>query len=781
MRYLLVFALCVVTCAPVVELVAPTSAVAGVTRVKVVGNERLDSGTVQFYAKVPLIGDITQSEIDTAIKNLYSTSLFSGVSINVVGNELVIKVKENPVVRSIKIVGNRLFSDKNLENEVLKMKRMSIFTEAKLNRDLSTLHALYQSRGMLGAKVSYSVKRAPHNAVDITLNIVEGKSTRISEIRFVGNKEFSSEELKAAISSKEHTLKQAFGLFSSSTKFFTERLVVDQSLLREFYASRGFLDFRVKSVVPEVSKNLMRATIVFSVEEGKKYQFGESTIDVSDIAHSYEGIEKDLLKLVLSKKGEVFDVTMVNGSVARITAYLNDRGNLFASVNSDYNVQGNAVNVKYSVSLGSSVYIHRINIVGNDRTLDHVIRSKLGVSEGDVYSTLAIRQSRRRLMGVDFFESVDVETQRVSESLVDLNFKVKERSTGSFDIGAGFSSESGLVGKISIGERNVLGTGKVVALDVSRSMTSLSGTLDLVTPNIFDSEVAFGVGVFYSQQGNASFPDKKKTLRLLPPSEGGSFSNTNAGLSTRLSCNFTDSVAGSLQYYYKYHRIHNIGESASIYIKEQEGRHLDSAVGYSLVYSSLDSAYKPSSGVFAKVSQSFSGVGGNLHYVKTEASSAHFFQVFRKINEDIILKIKPSFGYVFAYSGETVKIGQRFFAGSSEIRGFASSGIGPRDRTTKESLGGKLFYGVVTQLDFPIGLPEHLGIKGSVFADVASLSRLDSVVVGYDTSDLPRLSVGFGFSWKSPFGPVRIDFGFPLVKEKFDIRDKIRISTDAGV
>ncbi|KAF2282090.1 hypothetical protein GH714_042914 [Hevea brasiliensis] len=699
--------------------IVPTSAAAGVTRVKVVGNERLDSGTVQFYAKVPLTGDVTQPEIDEAIKNLYATSLFSRVSVRVEGNELVIRVKENPVVRSIKIVGNRVFSDKNLENDVLKMKKMSIFTEAKLKRDLSTLHALYQSRGMLGAKVSYAVRRAPHNAVDIVLNIVEGKATRIGEIRFVGNKAFSSSELRAIIYSKEHKLKEGFGLFGGSTKFFAERLVADQSIL----------------------------------QEGKKYQFGESTVTVSDIAYSYEGIEKDLLELVLSKKGGVFDATMVNGSVARITAHLNERGNLFASVKSDYDVQG-------------------------DVTLDNVIRRKLGIHEGDVYSTGAVRQSRKRLADMDFFETVDVETQKISDSLVDLNFRVKERGTGSFDIGAGFSSESGLVGKISVRERNAFGAGKMVAFDLSRSMTSLSGTLDLVTPNVLDSDVAFGVGVFYSQQGSPS--SSGGTLGGLLSSSEGSFSSTNAGLSTRLSCNLTDSVAASLQYYYKYHSIHNIGESASIYIKEQEGRHFDSAVGYSLVYSSLDSTYKPSTGVFAKVSQLFSGIGGNLHYVKTEASSAHFFPVFRRIHNDIVLKVRPSFGYVFAYSGETVKIGQRFFVGNSEIRGFAASGIGPRDRNTKESLGGKLFYGLTTQLDFPIGLPEHLGIRGSVFADVASLSRLDSGVGGYDTSDLPRLSIGFGFSWKSPFGPVRIDFGFPIVKEKFDIKDRIRISTDAG-
>ncbi|MGN7678285.1 MAG: outer membrane protein assembly factor BamA [Anaplasma sp.] len=755
-----------------------TPSAAGVVKIKVVGNERLDAGTVQFYSKLPLTGDITQAQVDSAIKNLYSTSLFSKVSIRIVGSELIIRVKENPVVRSIRIRGNRTFSDKNLEEGVLQLKAMSIFTEAKLRHDLSTLHALYQSRGMLGAKISYSVSRTKHNAVDITLSVLEGRSTRVGEIRFVGNKVFSSTELKAVVASKEYSIKEFFGLFSGSTKFFSERLLVDQSLLRDFYASRGFFDFRVKSVVSEVSPDLSRATVVFSIEEGKKYRFGDSVITLSDAVQSYEGMEQDLLALVLSRKGEVFNTMLVNSSVARITGYLNGKGNLFASVKSDYEVQGDTVNVKYSVSPGSSVYIRRINLVGNTRTLDLVMRRKLGVAEGDVYSAVAIRQSRKRLMDMDFFESVDVETQKVSEDLVDLSFKVKERGTGSFDIGAGFSSASGLVGKISVKERNIFGTGKVVAFDLSRSMNSLSGMLDLVTPNLLDSDVAFGVGAFYSRQGGAS--STKSLDKLLLPSEGP-FSSTNAGVSARLSCGLTDTVAGSLQYSYKYHSIHNIGEAASLYIREQEGKHFDSAIGYSLAYSSLDSAYRPSSGVLAKISQSFSGVGGNLHYVKTEASSAHFFPILRGLNDSIVLKVKPAFGYVFAYAGEKVRIGQRFFIGSNEIRGFSTSGIGPRDRVTKEALGGKLFYGVSAQVDFPIGLPEHLGIRGSVFADVASLSRLDQEGQGYDTSDLPRLSIGFGFSWRSPFGPVRVDFGFPLVAEKFDIKDRMRISTDAGI
>ncbi|MDB1135314.1 outer membrane protein assembly factor BamA [Candidatus Anaplasma sp. TIGMIC] len=772
MRYFLVFALLAFMCATVVTAQAGT-----VERLRVEGTKRLDAATVEFYAKVTLPGELAATDVDAVLKNLYATSLFKKVDVTVVDEELVVTVEENPIVRNIILKGNHVFSDKNLENDVLKLKKMSVYTEAKLERDLANLHALYQSRGLLGVNVTHAVVPAPRNYVDIIIKVEEGATTRIKNILFVGNDTFSDVELKNVIASKERSLTDIFGFFGNSTKFFAERLMVDQSLLRDYYTSRGYLDFKVRSTTTEVGSNLAEATVIFSLEEGKKYHFGTATVTIDDGPITKEEEEHRLANMILTREGEVFDMSLVERTAALLTAYLNERGNLFATVKNDYTIKDDAVNVAYKVSLGQSVYVRRINIAGNTRTLDVVLRRKLGISEGDVYSTFAMKQSRKKLMNLDFFETVDVNTQKISERLVDLNFTVKERGTGSFDIGAGFSPASGLVGKVSIKERNLMGTGKVVAFDLMRSLTGMSSTLDLVTPDIFDSEVSFGIGSFYSRQGSAP----AKSLGGLFPSDSP-FSSTNAGFSARLSCSLTDSVAASLQYYYKYHSIHNVGNSASKYIKEQEGVHFDSSVGYSLLYSSIDNPYKPKRGTMIRMSQSVSGVGGNLHYVKTEVSSAHVYHVLRRFHDEITLKVKPSFGYVFAYAGEHVKIGQRFFMGNSEIRGFSSSGIGPRDIKTGEALGGKLYYGAVTQLDFPIGLPDNLGVRGSLFLDIASLSGLDyKEVEGFRTSDLPRVSVGFGFSWQSPFGPIRVDFGFPIVAEKFDSKDMLRISTDAGL
>ena len=772
MRYFFVF----VAWASFCFYAGPVGA-ANITRIRVEGNERVDAGTVEFYAKVALPLDASEENIDAIIKNVHASTLFVTVNVNVEGETLVITVKERPIVREVKVVGNSEFSNKDLENDLLRIKKLSVFSEGKLQRDLANLRALYHGRGLLNAKIDYEVKSAPRNAVDVVIKVREGSAARIGSLRIVGNNAFPENVLRSILASRERVVTDVLGYFSNRTKLHTERLLVDQSLLRDFYTSRGYLDFKVRSVVTELNPEKTQATVVFSVEEGKQYTFGKALVDIDDNPTEKDGVEKRLASMLLMKEGEVFNLALVEKTASLLAAYLKEKGNLFATVQNDFEVRDDVVDVKFKVVLGQSVYIRKVNIIGNTRTQDLVIRQKLTFTEGDIYSSFALHNTRRKLLNLDFFETVEMDTEKVTESAVDINIKVKERGTGSFDIGAGFAPASGLVGKISVKERNLLGTGKIVSFDLMRSMTGLSAVLDLVTPNFLESDVALGVGAFYSSQGAAG---KKKLGGLY--THDSPFSSTNAGFSTRLTCSLTDRVAASLQYYYKYHSVHDIGINASRYIQEQEGEHFDSSVGYGLIYSTLDSAYMPRSGVYARLNQSLSGIGGNLHYVKTEASSTHLYNVFKKIHPDLVFKLKLTGGYVFAYKGQHVKIGQRFFIGSNEIRGFSSTGIGPRDSFTHEALGGKIYYGASAQLDFPIGLPEHLGIRGSVFCDAASLYGLDYANTdGYRTSTLPRVSVGFGFSWRSPFGPIRVDFGFPLVMEKFDIRDTMRITTDTGI
>ncbi|KJV69462.1 outer membrane protein assembly factor BamA [Candidatus Neoehrlichia procyonis] len=758
------------------NLISTNALSAEITSVKIYGNKRIDNNTIYFYTKHPLTGNITQANIDQIIKNLYSTHLFSKVEVSIENDtQLIIRLKENPVINNIYIKGNKEFNNKDLKDDVLQLKALSVFTKTKLRHDISQLYTLYQSKGKLGVKITYDITDKSNNSIDLTININEGITAKIKTIKFIGNKSFTDYQLKSLLTSKEVKF---FKIFSSSTKYLIDRLMIDQANLYNFYATNGFINFKVRSIISEVSDDYSSVNIIFSLEEGNRYKFGTSTIFTDKNFIGNKDIKSHLQKLIQSQQGNVFNITKVNNSISAITSYLNNQGNLFSTAKSEHEIieKDNIVNVKYIVYTGDHVYINNINIKNNTRTLDSVIRRQLSISEGDVYNSSTVKTSQQNVLNLGFFEDVNVETQKINDNSVDLNFNVKERGTGSFDIGAGFSSMTGLVGKINIKERNILGTGKTFAIKLERSITNFSGAADLITPYFLDSNISLGIGLFYSQQKNQA--NEQRVL----PSDTSVFSSSSMGFSTRLSHNITNNIIGALQYSYKYNHIYDVSRYASILIREQKGKNIDSSIGYSLIYSSIDNMYQPKNGIFAKIEQSLSGIGGTLHYIKTEGSATYLHPILQKINNDIIFKIKSSLGYVFAYNNEGIKIGQRFFIGSNDIRGFSISGIGPRDKITHDALGGNFYFSLINQVDFPIGLPDNLGIKGSLFIDAATLFGIDSEMHNnYDSSKSLRIAIGFGFSWKSPFGPVRIDFGFPIKQEKFDIKYVPRFSPDTGI
>ena len=744
-----------------------------VKQVQINGNHRLDYNTIYFYSKINLQDNVTQSTIDQIIKNLHLTQLFSHVEVYVnKDNYLVINVKENPVINDITFHGNKEFNKKDLHNDIFKLKKLSVFTKSKLQQDISNLLLLYQSRGKLGAKIFHEVKELENNKVDIVIKISEGPTSRIKNIKFIGNKFFSDTVLKKAIQSTEFYL---YKIFSNNTKFASERLMLDQAGLYNFYTSKGFIDFRIKSAVPEIMDD-HNVNLIFSIEEGIKYKFGNSNIIIDKQVNNHEQLKEEIQNLILSKSGNTFNREVINNSIEKITQYLSNNGNFFSDIKQDYHTRGDVVDVDYIIYTGNKVYINNINITNNQTTMDQVIRQKLNISEGDIYNASVINRSYKNILSLGFFESINVENHKINDSLVDLNFQVKERGTGSFDIAAGFSSITGLVGKINIQERNLFGTGKVLSLHVEKSAASLSSSIDFIIPNFSDTDSAVGFGLFYSHQNKSSTQDPTSgPAAKLIGNPDPTFSSSNAGFMLHTSHDITDDLGISLNYSYKHVNILNVKDTASDLIKEQSGKNIDSSIGYALQYRKFD--LKITDGYLIKLRQSFSGLGGTLHYIKTEGSVNYSKALFPTLSNDILLSIKTSMGYVFSYkSDEQVKISQRFILGSNEIRGFHASGIGPRDKTTLDALGGKFYFNIINQVDFPIGLPEDLGIKGSLFIDAATLFGLDYTNKDYYESKSLRVSAGFGFSWRSPFGPMRLDFGFPLLKEEYDVTDMIRFS-----
>ncbi|CEI84742.1 outer membrane protein assembly factor BamA [Ehrlichia minasensis] len=743
-----------------------------VKQVQINGNHRLDYKTIYFYSKINLEDNVTQETIDQIIKNLHSTQLFSHIDVHVnKDNYLVINVKENPVINNITFYGNKEFNKKDLQNDILKLKKLAVFTKSKLQQDISNLLMLYQSKGKLGAKIAYEVKELENNKIDVIIKINEGPTSRIKNIKFIGNKFFSDAILKKAIQSTEHYI---YKIFSSNTKFASERLMLDQAGLYNFYISKGFIDFKVKSVVPELRDD-HNINLIFSVEEGIRYKFGNSNIIIDKQVTNHQQLKEEIQKLVMSKSGDTFNREVINNSIEKITQHLSNNGNFFSDVKYEYNIKNDTVDIDYIIYTGNKVYINKINITNNKTTLDQVIRQKLNISEGDIYNASVINRSYKNILGLGFFESVNVENHKINDSLVDLTFQVKERGTGTFAVSAGFSSVTGLVGKINIQERNLLGTGKVLSLQAEKSTSSLSSSIDIVMPNFLDTDSAIGFGLFYAHQNKPG--GKSYSPNKFIGNSDSAFSSSNAGFMLHTSHDITDDLGLSLNYAYKHVNIFNIKDTASDLIKEQGGKSIDSSIGYALQFRKFDNLSKIRDGYLIKLRQNFSGLGGTLHYIKTEGSINYSRELFPKISNDILLSIKTSMGYVFSYkSDEQVKINQRFIIGSNEIRGFHVSGIGPRDKKTLDALGGKFYFSMINQVDFPIGLPDDLGIKGSLFIDAATLFGLDYTDKEYYENKSLRVSAGFGFSWRSPFGPMRLDFGFPILKEDYDVTDMIRFS-----
>ncbi len=730
-----------------------------VKAVEVVGNERLDYQTIYSYAKIN--NEMDDDDIDAIIKNLHNTGLFSDIKVHFDEEQnLIITIKENPIINNIIIKGNHVFSDKEIKNNILQLRPLVVFTNTKLNNDLVNLVSAYRTSGSkLQIKVKHEIIELENNRVNVVLKIDEGRTSRLKKIKFIGNKTFSDSKLKQVINSKEY---KSYKFFGGNTKYLPERLMLDKALISYFYSTNGYIDVTIKSSITEFDDNL-NAYLTFLIEEGTKYNVGSTEVSVDS---QLQDMEQEIADIIKTNDEGVFNIETVSSTTEKVNKYLNDKGYIFATVEPEYNKHENIVDINYKISIGSKAYINRIDISGNNRTLDQVIRRQLNISEGDAYSISAIQKSRRKLINTGFFEMADIESSRIQNDLVDLNVNVKEKSTGNLQIGGGFSSASGLMGNINIKERNLFGTGKELSFLLEKTALSFSSNLDFTENHFLDSDVSLGMGVFFSSQTQ---------------SINSSFSSNNSGFSTRLSYNITDDLSQSLRYSFKYNDIENVKPNASLFIKEQEGKNIDSSIGHALTYNKLDNTFNPKNGYLLRLSQDLSGLGGTLNYIKSEISFACFKSVLPKISDDIVLRLKGSAGYAFSYSDEELKIGQRFFIGMNEVRGFNLAGIGPRDPNTHDALGGKFYFTGTTQADFPIGFPEYAGVKGSLFVDYGTLFGLDYKNKNYLDDKSLRISVGFGFSWNSPLGPMRLDFGFPLAKESHDLTKVIRFSVDTGI
>ncbi len=581
--------------------------------------------------------------------------------------------------------------------------------------------------------------------------INEGPTTTIQSINFIGNREFSDGSLRDEIATSE----TAFWRFLSTTDTFDpDRLTFDRELLRRFYLQEGYADFQILSVVAELTPDRESFIITFTLEEGVQYEFGE--IDVTTTLRNLD--PEILLDQVTAETGETYDASLVEDTVTNLTESASNLG--FAFVDVRPRVQRvrdqRIINLDFEVREGPKVYVERIDIDGNIRTLDRVIRREFRLVEGDAFNGSLLKRSRQRIERLGFFQSVNIATEPGSEpdQLV-ITADVQEQATGDLSFAAGFSSDSGPLGSITLRERNLLGRGQDLRMGFTLSGVSSQIDLSFTEPYFLDRDLSAGFDLF----------------RTVTENNESSFDSERIGGTLRAGYSFREGVRQVWNYTLKREEVTNVDSDASALVKSDEGTDVESSIGQTLRWDTRDARFDPREGHVIRLGTTAAGFGGDVRYLRTTLGGAYY----QPILEDVTGRFSAEVGNIIGIDYDT-KVSDRFFRGGSSLRGFNTSGIGPRDALTNDALGGKHYYSATLELSFPVGLPEELNFRGRLFSDVGSLWGIDGDDSDVDDDSAPRMSVGTGFSWISPFGPVVIDVAVPVLKESYDKTELINFS-----
>ena len=723
-----------------------------IREIVVEGAQRIEPETVQSYLLIQPGDSYDPSRVNRSLKSLFSTGLFADVSIRMQGPDLVVSVSENPVINRIAFEGNRKIENEALSSEVTLRPRV-IYTRSKVQDDVQRILTLYRRSGRFAATVEPKVIRLEQNRVDLVFEINEGPLTEIASIRFIGNKEFSDGKLKDVIQTKES---RWYRFFSSDDSYDPDRLAFDRELLRRYYLREGYADFNVVSSVAELQPNKEAFFVTFVIEEGPRYEFG--TIDL--IAGLRNLKKEDVAGIIEIETGDWYDNRVVDKTVEDLSTAVSELGHTFVDVRPRINRdrENRKIDVAFDISEGPRIFVERIDIKGNARTEDEVIRREFKLVEGDGFSTAKLRRSRQRIEGLQYFSKVSVEQipGSASDKTV-ISVEVEEKSTGSVSIGAGFSTTLGPLADFGIQESNLLGRGQRLGLNARLAGDQSQLDLKFTEPYFLDRELAAGFDLFH------------KTQDL---SDTSSYESEETGGGLRMSYPITEKLRQAWGYKLTFTDITNVDSGASSFIKSQEGSQTLSIVSHSLAYDNRESTIGTTKeGYVIGLTNELAGLGGTHSFIRDELTASYYYPVL----DEVVFKVSGGVGHITGL-GKDVAINQRFFLGGDNLRGFQTSGVGPRASDSDDSLGGEFRYLGTAEVRFPLGFPDELKVTGKVFADMGSLMTIhpeDSTV--QDTGSL-RASVGTGVNWESPFGPIGVDFGFPVIKESFDKTETIRVN-----
>lgn len=718
-----------------------------ITEVVVEGTQRIDPATVRSYLLLRPGDQVDADKLDRSMKALFATGLFSDVTIDRQGARLVAKVVENPIVNRIQFEGNRKLADDVLIQEI-QLKPRQVYTRTKVQNDVKRMIDIYRRAGRFAATVEPKVIELPQNRVDIAFEIVEGDVTAVRKIAFVGNQHFSEARLRDVLNTKES---RWYRFLSTADTYDPDRISFDRELLRKFYLAQGYADFRVVSAVAELTPDRESFFVTFTVDEGERYRFGKV-----DIQSTLRDLKPEQVRgSVLTEEGAWYDADQVDQSVQRMTDRIGALGFAFVDIRPriSRDRERKSIAVAYEVQEGPRVYVDRININGNTRTLDKVVRREMRLAEGDAFNSAKMRRSRQRLRYLGFFDKADVtNVPGESPDRTVVNVDVQERSTGEISFGFGFSSSDGPLADIRLRERNLLGRGQDLMIGGMVSGKRQEIDFSFEEPYLFDTNVAAGLDLF---KVNRNFQRE------------ASYDVDSYGGTVRARYEMSENLRHTVRVFARSETIQNVSSNASRFIREQVGTYRTYGPGHDLLYDRRDDRFDPTDGYFIRLSQDLAGFGGDSNWLRNRLSAGAYYP----FAEDFIGSLTSESGFIYDM-GEPVRINQRFFVGGDNFRGFRSAGIGPRDTSTGDSLGGKRYVVGTASLSFPVGIPREVGMRTFAFSDFGSLWDTDANGPSVVDENSIRASVGLGLSWRSPLGPIRLSVATPVVKETYD-RDEI--------
>ncbi len=850
-----------------VPAVAPAAPVVEAPQVirslDVAGNQRLERDTILSYVRMRPGQPYSQTLADQALKDLYATELFSDIQIRNEAGNVVIQVKENPVINRIIYEGNKRLKEEKITPEI-KLAPRQIFTRSKVRADVARIIELYKRQGRFAATVEPKMVMLDQNRVDIVFEISEGPKSKVRQINVLGNEVFGDGEVRSQMITKQS---RPWKFFSSKDSYDPDRLAYDQQKLRQFYLTKGYADFRVVSAVAELTPDKHDFIITYVVEEGKRYKFGD--VKVESQLRDFDG--EQLAKQLPMKAGDWYNAKLVEDTIDKLNQTAGAFGYAFADVqpNYDRNKDDLTMGINFQIAEAPRVYVERVDINGNTLTQDKVVRREFRLSEGDAFNSLQVKRSTNRINSLGYFqEKFEVkQVQGSSPDRVVLEANVEEKPTGELQLSAGFSSIESFILQASIQQRNFRGRGQTVGASVSYSRYSKSAQLSFTEPYLFDRNMSVGVDVYRRDYNNFNFSGTdRKTI----------YGQTTTGFQARLGVPLTEFTSLVGRYTFNiddvtldqnqfYSVIGGISQCdpliAGRYLCDAIGKRTTSSLGLSLIYDTLDNRARPTRGHSVSVTAEFAGLGGSVKYGRLSANAAKYWSV----GKGFIFSISAEGGLIKSLENrnlanvDDVRLTDRFYLGEPQIRGFDIRGVGPRvirkpyvdsdgdsvldsvstdvTQWQDDAIGGKYYYLARAELEIPLGSgAREMGIRPSIFLDAgavwgikqpvlqdtttagifvaqrdasgnalfnqidavdascvatttitttsainlappACLTSANNTALGSPTyfrefffgdSIKPRVSVGIGFNWRSPFGPFRIDFAKTLLKQPGD-------------